>query len=104
VPLSNVDLRGTLWLLSVCGGSVSRVSGLQDDGRLSGKVEFRIIGPGSGRVVDQTDVPGLRATETGHPAGQEGACHGLSCDVRNGDDFWPSCETVDCSEAVCVSC
>jgi hypothetical protein len=46
----------------------------------------------------------LRATETGDPAGQESVCHGFSCDVRNGDGFWPSCKAVDCSEAVCVAC
>jgi hypothetical protein len=43
---------------------------------------------------------GLRATE----AGQQGTCHGVGCDVGNGDDFRPAGETVDCSEAVCVAC
>jgi hypothetical protein len=26
---------------------------------------------------------------------------GFGCDVQNGDGFWPSCETVYCSETVC---
>jgi hypothetical protein len=38
---------------------------------------------------------GLRATETGYPAGQEGPCHGFSCNVREGDGFWPVREAVD---------
>jgi hypothetical protein len=33
----------------------------------------------------------------GYPAGQQGACHGVVCDVGNGDDFQPAGETVDCS-------
>jgi hypothetical protein len=43
----------------------------------------------------------LRATETGYPAGHEGASHGFGCDVWDGDGFWPSCEAVYCSETVC---
>jgi hypothetical protein len=40
----------------------------------------------------------LRTTEAGYPARQQGACHGVGCDVRDGDDFRPADETVDCSE------
>jgi hypothetical protein len=47
----------------------------------------------------------LRATETGDPAGHESVCDGFGCDVRNGDGFWPSYETVYCIETVCeTSC
>jgi hypothetical protein len=38
---------------------------------------------------------GLRATEARYPAGKEGACHGVCCDVRDGNGFWLVCEAVD---------
>jgi hypothetical protein len=34
----------------------------------------------------------LRATETGYPADNEGVCHGLGCDVRDWNCFWPARE------------
>jgi hypothetical protein len=46
---------------------------------------------------------GLWTTEAGYPAGQQGACHGVGCDVRDGDDFWPAGEAVYSSEAVHVA-
>jgi hypothetical protein len=36
--------------------------------------------------------------------GRKCACHCFGCDVWNRDDFWPSSEVVNCSEAECVSC
>jgi hypothetical protein len=30
---------------------------------------------------------GLQTIETEHPAGQKGACHGVSCHVWDGDDI-----------------
>ena len=30
---------------------------------------------------------GQQTTETGHPASLKGACHGVSCDVWDGDDI-----------------
>jgi hypothetical protein len=46
----------------------------------------------------------LWATEAGYPAGQESASHGIGCDVRDGDYFWPAGEAVNCGEAVCLAC
>jgi hypothetical protein len=46
---------------------------------------------------------GLRAAEAGYPADQKGACHGVCCDVRDGDDFRPPGETIDCREAVLLA-
>jgi hypothetical protein len=46
----------------------------------------------------------LRATEAGYPAGNEGACHGFGCDVRDWDCFWPARVAVDRSEAVRIAC
>jgi hypothetical protein len=34
---------------------------------------------------------------------QQGACHGVGCDVRDGDDFWSAGKAVDCSETVRVA-
>jgi hypothetical protein len=47
---------------------------------------------------------GRRATEADYPAGEEGVCHGVGCEVRDRDDFWPAGEVVDYNEAVCVAC
>jgi hypothetical protein len=55
------------------------------------------------KLTSLVDGDGLQATETLYPATQEGACHSFGNDVRNGDGFWPMCEAVNCSEAVCRS-
>jgi hypothetical protein len=40
---------------------------------------------------------GLWATETGYPAGREGVCHSVGCDVRYGEGRRPSSPTRDIS-------
>jgi hypothetical protein len=73
-------------------------------GRLSWRAGFNTSLSGSGRVATRIHVPDLRATGTGYPAGNEGACHGLCCDVRDWSCFWPARETVDRNAAVPVAC
>jgi hypothetical protein len=60
----------------------------------------------SGRIATRVLVSGdcLRVTEAGYTAGNEGACHGLGSEVRDGNCFWPAREMVDRGEAVCVAC
>jgi hypothetical protein len=55
------------------------------------------------RLTSLVGSNGLRTTKAGYLTGQEDACHSVSCDVRDGDNFWPAGETVDCNEAVCVA-
>jgi hypothetical protein len=88
----------------VYGGSVPRVRQPRGGGLSSSRAECHTSWPEIGKVAIQTAVPGLRPTEAGFPAGQQGACHGVGCDVRDRDDFRPAGEAVDCSEAVCVAC
>jgi hypothetical protein len=42
-------------------------------------------------------------TEAKYRASQQGACHGVGCYLRDGNDFWPAGEAVDYSEAVRVA-
>jgi hypothetical protein len=92
----------------VTGGSVPRARWLQGVGRLPGQLYSTQFGQGAKQLrLDLTSLvggDGLRATEAGYPSGNEGACHSLGSDVRDGSCFWPARETVDRGEAVCVAC
>jgi hypothetical protein len=105
-PLSTVGPRSTWWLPSVSGGAfhesiIRRVVGGRPwelNATLPGKELEELLFKLTFMVVGD----GFRATEAGYPVGQQGPCHGVGCDVRDGDDFWPAGETVGCSETVCV--
>jgi hypothetical protein len=47
---------------------------------------------------------GLRATETRYPTGQEGTFHSFGCDFRERNCFRPARDSVNCSEAVGITC